>query len=83
MKELILKRERVFHFLSLGIIAASLFLKDPFLKVSFLVLGILGLLILSVLKKQNIQIILYGVLLLLAITFFFYLTKGNVELPKF
>jgi len=82
MREKILKRERIFHFLSLGIIAVSLFLKDPFQKMSLLVVGILGLLILSVLKKQMILIMIYTGLLFAAVIFFFYLTKGNVALPK-
>ncbi|KIA86096.1 hypothetical protein [Kaistella jeonii] len=82
MKELILKRERIFHFLSLGLVAVSLFLKDPFQKMSLLVLGILGLLLLSVLKKQKILIIIYVVLLISAGIFFYYMTGGKVTLPK-
>lgn len=83
MKELILKRERVLHFLSLGLIAVSLFLKDPFQKMSLLVVGILGLLILSILKNQKILISIYLGLLIAAGIFFYYLTKGNVKLPQF
>lgn len=82
MKELILKRERIFHFLSLGLIAVSLFLKDPFQKISVLTLGILGLLFLSVVKKQKILIVIYTVLLIAAGLFFYYLTGGNVEIPE-
>lgn len=82
MKELILKRERVLHFLSLGLVAVSLFLKDPFQKMSLLVLGILGLLLLSVLKKQKILIIIYAVLIIAAGIFFYYMTGGKVTLPK-
>lgn len=82
MKELILKRERIFHFLSLGIIAVSLFMKDPFYKISLLSAGILGLLILSALKKQKILVIIYAALLVAAGVFFYYLTKGKIDLPK-
>lgn len=82
MKDLILKRERIFHFLSLGFIAVSLFLKDPFQKMSLLVVGILGLLFLSVLKKQKMLIIIYAVLLLAAAAFFYYLTGGNIQMPE-
>ena len=82
MKELILKRERVLHFLSLGLIAVSLFLKDPFQKIIVLVVGILGLLLLSILKKQKILVIIYAVLLLAAGIFFYYLTGGKVKLPE-
>ncbi len=82
MKELILKRERIFHFLSLGIIAVSLFLKDPFQKMGLLVVGILGLLILSALKKQKILVSVYAALLVAAAIFFYYLTGGKVDLPQ-
>ena len=82
MKELILKRERIFHFLSLGIIAVSLFLKDPFQKMGLLVVGILGLLILSALKKQTILVSVYAALLVAAAIFFYYLTGGKVDLPQ-
>lgn len=82
MKDLILKRERIFHFLSLGLIAVSLFLKDPFQKMSLLAVGILGLLFLSVLKKQKMLIIIYAVLLLAAAAFFYYLTGGNIQMPE-
>ena len=83
MKELLLKRERIFHFFALGLIAVSLFLKDPFEKMSLLMVGILGLLFLSVLKKQKMLILIYSILLLAAVGFFFYLTKGKIEVPKF
>ncbi|MEC5156778.1 hypothetical protein RCH13_000673 [Chryseobacterium sp. MP_3.2] len=82
MRALILKRERIFHFLCLGMIAASLFLKDPFFKMSLLLLGILGLLILSALKKQKILIMVYSALLVAAGVFFYYLTGGNIQLPE-
>lgn len=82
MKELILKRERIFHFLSLAIIAASLFIKNPFEKIALLGIGILGLLILSVFKKQKILVIVYSALLVAAGVFFYYLTDGKVDLPE-
>ena len=82
MKEVILKREQIFHFLSLGIIAVSLFLKDPFQKMGLLVVGILGLLILSALKKQTILVSVYAALLVAAAIFFYYLTGGKVDLPQ-
>ncbi len=82
MKALILKRERVFHFLSLGLIAASLFMKEPFFKIGLLGVGILGLLILSILKKQRILISIYVALLIAAAVFFYYMTDGKIELPE-
>lgn len=82
MKELILKRERIFHFLSLAIVAVSLFMKNPFFKISLLGLGILGLLILSALKKQKILVIIYSALLVAAAVFFYYLTDGKIDLPE-
>jgi len=77
MKELILKRERVFHFLSLGLIAASLFLKDPVQKITILIVGILGLLFLSILKKQKILVWVYLVLMAGAAIAFYLMHKDN------
>lgn len=82
MKELILKRERIFHFFSLAIVAVSLFMKDPFFKISLLGLGILGLLILSALKKQKILVIVYAALFVASAVFFYYLTDGKIDLPE-
>ena len=82
MKALILKRERIFHFLSLGLIAASLFMKEPFFKIGLLGVGILGLLILSILKKQKILISIYAALLIAAAVFFYYMTDGKIDLPE-
>lgn len=79
MKEIILKRERVVHLLSLGLIAVSLFLKDPNQKMSVLVVGILGILLLSILKKQKILTIIYVVLLLAAGIFFYVMTGGKLS----
>ena len=79
MKDLILKRERIFHFLSLGLIAVSLFLEEPAQKVSVLVLGILGLLLLSILKQQKILIWVYVALLIAAGIFSYIMTKDNPD----
>lgn len=80
MKDLILKRERIFHFFSLALIAVSMFLKDPLQKVSILVLGIVGLLILSILKKQKALIIVYAVLAVAAVVFFYWISRDNPEI---
>lgn len=80
MKDLILKRERIFHFLSLGLIAVSLlFLEEPAQKVSVLVLGILGLLLLSILKQQKILIWVYVALLIAAGIFSYIMTKDHPD----
>lgn len=79
MKNLILKRERIFHFLSLGLIAVSLFLEEPAQKVSVLVLGILGLLLLSILKQQKILIWVYLALLIAAGIFSYIMTKDHPD----
>ena len=79
MKDLILKRERIFHFLSLGLIAVSLFLEEPAQKVSVLVLGILGLLLLSILKQQKILIWVYVALLMAAGIFSYIMTKDHPD----
>lgn len=79
MKDLILKRERIFHFLSLGLIAVSLFLEEPAQKVSVLVLGILGLLLLSILKQQKILIWVYLALLIAAGIFSYIMTKDHPD----
>lgn len=80
MKDLILKRERIFHFFSLALIAFSMFLKDPLQKVSILVLGIVGLLILSILKKQKALITVYAVLAVAAVVFFYWISRDNPEI---
>ena len=79
MKELILRRERIFHFLSLALIAVSMFLKEPVQKVTILMLGIIGLLILSALKKQKALIIVYAILAVAALVFFYWMTKDQPE----
>lgn len=81
MKEIILKRERIFHFLSLALIAASMFIKDPIQKLIILELGIVGLLILSALKKQKVLVIVYLVLFVAAGIFYYLLTTGQLNLP--
>ena len=80
MKEYILKKERIFHFLSLALIAGSMFIKQPLEKVIILVTGILGLLLLSVLKKQKIKVIIYLVLLIAAGVFYYLITTGKFAL---
>lgn len=56
-----------------------MFLKDPVQKVSILMLGILGLLLLSVLKKQKALIIVYAILAVAALVFFYWMTKDHPE----
>ena len=80
MKEYILKKERIFHFLSLALIAGSMFIKQPLEKVIILVTGIIGLLLLSVLKKQKIMVIIYLVLLIAAGVFYYLITTGKFAL---
>lgn len=79
MKEVILKRERVFHFLSLGIIAFSMFIKDPVQKMTVLEIGILGLLVLSALKKQKILVSIYLALFFAAAIFYYLMTTGKLN----
>lgn len=79
MKELILKRERIFHFFSLALIAVSMFLKEPIQKVTILVMGIVGLLILSILKKQKALITVYAVLAVAAVVFFYWMSRENTD----
>ena len=80
MKEYILKKERIFHFLSLGFIAGSLFLEDPIQKMVILVSGILGLLILSALKKQKILVIIYLILFIAAGVFYYLVSEGKINI---
>ena len=79
MKEYILKKERIFHFLSLALIAGSMFIKEPFQKIIVLVTGILGLLVLSALKKQKILIIIYLVLFVAAGIFYYLMSNGKLN----
>ncbi len=78
MKEYILKKERIFHFLSLALIAGSLFLEDTFQKMIVLVTGILGLLVLSALKKQKILVIVYLILFFTAGIFYYLIITGKL-----
>lgn len=79
MKEFILKRERIFHFLSLAIIALSLFLKVPEQKLGTLIAGILGLLILSYFKNQKYLIWVYAILIVAAGVFYYVMTTGKLN----
>jgi hypothetical protein len=79
MKEYILKKERIFHFLSLALIAGSMFIQEPIQKIIVLVTGILGLLILSALKKQKTLVIVYLVLFLAAGIFYYLVSTGQLK----
>ncbi len=79
MKEYILQKERIFHFLSLALIAGSMFIEEPMQKLIVLVTGILGLLVLSALKKQRILVIIYLVLFFGAGIFYYLLTTGKLN----
>ncbi|MGV8915753.1 MAG: hypothetical protein ACOH1X_09940 [Kaistella sp.] len=79
MKEFILKRERIFHFLSLAIIALSLFLKVPEQKLGTLITGILCLLILSFFKNQKYLIWVYAILIVAAGVFYYVMTTGKLN----
>ncbi|WP_027376393.1 hypothetical protein [Kaistella palustris] len=79
MKEVILKRERIFHFLALGLVAVSLFIRVPEQKLGLLMAGILGLLILSLLKKQKLLIGIYAVLIVAAVVFYYLMTSGKIN----
>ncbi|MDN3607072.1 hypothetical protein [Kaistella yonginensis] len=79
MKEYILQKERIFHFLSLALIAGSMFIEEPMHKLIVLVTGILGLLVLSALKKQRILVIIYLVLFFGAGIFYYLLTTGKLN----
>ena len=79
MKEYILQKERIFHFLSLALIAGSLFLPDPIHKIIVLETGILGLLILSSLKRQKILVLIYLFLFFAAGIFYYLITEGKLH----
>lgn len=80
MKQNILKNERIFHFISLGLIAASIFLNDATQKFAVLAAGIVGLLFLSVMKNQRALITVYLVLLVAAGVAFYLIMTGNLTL---
>lgn len=58
-----------------------MFIKDPIQKLIILELGIVGLLILSALKKQKVLVIVYLVLFVAAGIFYYLLTTGQLNLP--
>lgn len=80
MKEYVLQKERIFHFLSLALIAGSMFIDEPMQKILVLIIGILGLLALAALKKQKILVIVYLVLFVSAGIFYYLMTNGKINL---
>ena len=80
MKQFILQKERIFHFLALALIAGSMFIEEPIQKLIVLVTGILGLLILAALKKQKVLVIIYLVLFVAAGIFYYLMTTGKLNL---
>ena len=79
MKEFILKKERIFHFLSLALIAGSMFIDDSVQKLIVLLTGILGLLVLASLKKQKVLVIIYLVLFISAGIFYYLVLNGKLN----
>lgn len=77
MKEKILQHERIYHFTALCMVAVSMFVKAPQTKFILLLLGITGLLLLSVLKKQRYLIALYAVLMAAACVFYYIMSTGR------
>ena len=61
MKKYILRRDGVFRLLSLMAVAVSVFLPDLYMKMGLLLLGILGLAVVSYAKEQKIGLIIFSV----------------------
>ncbi len=64
-------RRRVYHFLSLAVIASSLFVEEAAFKIALLLLGITGLLLIAVANKQKTLIYVYAGLMAVAVTVYF------------
>lgn len=67
MKNYLLKRHAVIHLLSLMAIVASAFIEDPLTKIPLLLVGIIGLFVVSLVKGKKIVTYIYGALLLVAL----------------
>lgn len=79
MKNRILKREGVYRTLSLVSIVISVFIKDLNYKMSLLILGCLGLIIISCIKNEKITAIIY-LCLTIAALIGYYTLKPQISL---
>lgn len=81
MKKYILKRERVFHLLSLMAVAASIFTNDFLTKMGLVVLGVFGLFVVALAKGNKSTILIYLVLLVVALGVGLYLGTQRGLIP--
>ncbi len=81
MKKYIIKREKIFHLLSLMSVAASIFTSEFLIKMGLVVLGVLGLFIVSLAKGNKSTIIIYSALLIAALGVALYLGTERGLIP--
>ncbi len=79
MKQYVLKREKIFHFSSLIFVAVSVFMQEAELKVALLLLGIMGLLLIAIVKKQVALISVYALLMVAALVFYYLTITGKIQ----
>lgn len=72
MKEYLLKREAVFRLSSLLLVVASVFINDLNMKMALVVLGILGLILVSWAKGQKVVVWIFTILLVAAGVVYYY-----------
>ena len=82
MKEYILKRGKIIHLLSLALIAVSVFVgaEQEILKVSLLIIGILGLVTVHYFKENKIPFYFFLGLLIIAIIFYILRFNGIIKI---
>lgn len=74
MREFILKREGVVRLVSLMMIAVSVFGDEKEIKIAALLIGILGLIMISSFKKQKVQAVIFTILLVVSIAIVYWKT---------
>ncbi len=74
MREFILKREGVVRLVSLMMIAVSVFVDEKEIKIGALLIGILGLIMISSFKKQKVQAVIFTILLVVSIAIVYWKT---------
>ncbi len=81
MKAYLLRRERVLHLVSLMLVVASVFVDEYLTKIGLVLLGILGLILISYAKDKKTTMLIYSVLFLAALVYGYYLGIQSGAIP--
>lgn len=80
MKEYILRREAFLRLFSLVLVVVSVFLTNQLYKMVLLVLGVIGLILVSYAKGQKALLFIFSFLLILAFVGYFLISRGIVRI---